>query len=74
MENRQTMLNRMLNVIKGQAMYLKDDTRIKDEDKLERADILLNIMRYIQNYNEYTQVITEHLRKKQRILEKGRGK
>lgn len=73
MENKQVLLNRMLNVIKGQAMYVKEDTLITDEEKLEQADILLNIMHYVQHYDEYTQVIAEHERKKQRILERGRG-
>lgn len=58
----------MLGIIKGQAMELKEDNSVSDIDKLEQADILLDIMRYVRNFNEYSQVIAEHNRKKQRIL------
>lgn len=58
----------MLSIIKGQAMELKEDNSVSDIDKLEQADILLDIMRYVRNFNEYSQVIAEHNRKKQRIL------
>lgn len=58
----------MLSIIKGQAMELKEDSSVSDIDKLEQADILLDIMRYVRNFNEYSQVIAEHNRKKQRIL------
>lgn len=73
MENRQIILNRMLGAIKGQAMRVKGDNQITDEDKLEQADILLDIMKYVQHYTEYSQVIAEHINKKQRLIEKGRG-
>lgn len=68
MENRKRALNNMLGAIKGQAMQLKADSTVTDKDKLEQADIMLNIMRYVQNFNEYSQVIAEHLRKKQRLM------
>lgn len=68
MENKQRALNSMLSIIKGQAMELKEDNSVSDIDKLEQADILLDIMRYVRNFNEYSQVIAEHNRKKQRIL------
>lgn len=67
-EARQQILKRMLNVIKGQAMFVREDDLITDEDRLEQADILLNIMYYVQNYNEYTQVIAEHKRKKAKLI------
>lgn len=68
MENRQQILGKMLGAIKGQAMQLKEDTSIKDKDKLEQANILLDIMGYVRNFNEYSQVIAEHNRKKQRLM------
>lgn len=74
MENKRIILNRMLNVIKGQAMFVREDQTITDEEKLEQADILLNIMKYVQHYDEYSQVLAEHLRKKQRILNNAKGR
>lgn len=68
MENRQVILNKMLGAIKGQAMLLKDDSTVADKDKLEQADILLNVIGYVRNFNEYSQVIAEHNRKKQRLM------
>lgn len=74
MENKRIILNRMLNVIKGQAMFVREDQTITDEEKLEQADILLNIMKYVQHYDEYSQVLAEHLRKKRRILNNAKGR
>ena len=70
MENKQIVLKRMLNVIKGQAMYVKDNTLMTVEDKLEQCDVLLNIMKYVQHYDEYTAMIQEHEKKKNKLLGK----
>lgn len=68
MENRQRILNKMLGAIKGQAMELKADSTVADKDKLEQANILLDVMGYVRNFNEYSQVLAEHNRKKQRLM------
>lgn len=68
MENRQRILNKMLGAIKGQAMELKADSTVTDKDKLEQANILLDVMGYVRNFNEYSQVLAEHNRKKQRLM------
>ena len=67
LESKQQMLKAMLGTIKDEAMQVKDST-ISDRDKLEKANVLLNIMYYVQNYNEYTQVIAEYKRKKSRLM------
>lgn len=67
LESKQQMLKVMLGTIKDEAMQVKDST-IPDKDKLEKANVLLNIMYYVQNYNEYTQVIAEYKRKKSRLM------
>lgn len=67
MENQKIVLTIMLNSIKGQARLIKDSTYIADEDKLEQVSTLLDIMKYIQNYNEYSQVIAEHDKQKARL-------
>lgn len=67
LEAKQQMLKAMLGTIKDEAMQVKDST-ISDRDKLEKANVLLNIMYYVQNYNEYTQVIAEYKRKKSRLM------
>ena len=67
LEAKQQMLKTMLSTIRNEAMQVKDST-IPDKDKLEKADVLLNIMYYVQNYNEYTQVIAEHKRRKSKLM------
>lgn len=67
LEAKQQMLKAMLGTIKDEAMQVKDST-IPDKDKLEKVNVLLNIMYYVQNYNEYTQVIAEYKRKKSRLM------
>ena len=68
MENKQRLLNRMLNVLKGQAMFVKEDGTITDEEKLEQVNILLDLTHYVQHYDEYSTIIKEHLKKKSKIL------
>ena len=66
---KEQMLWKMNNVLRGQAMFVKEDTITPDEDKLEYMKIIESFKQYLDHFDEYNQVIQEYERRKQ--LNKG---
>lgn len=66
---KEQMLWKMNNVLRGQAMFVKEDTITPAEDKLEYMKIIESFKQYLDHYDEYNQVIQEYERQKQ--LNKG---
>ena len=66
---KEQMLWKMNNVLRGQAMFVKEDTITPAEDKLEYMKIIQSFKQYLDHYDEYNQVIQEYERRKQ--LNKG---
>lgn len=66
---KEQMLWKMNNVLRGQAMFVKEDTITPAEDKLEYMKIIESFKQYLDHYDEYNQVIQEYERRKQ--LNKG---
>lgn len=66
---KEQMLWKMNNVLRGQAMFVKEDTIIPAEDKLEYMKIIESFKQYLDHFDEYNQVIQEYERRKQ--LNKG---
>lgn len=66
---KEQMLWKMNNVLRGQAMFVKEDTITPAEDKLEYMKIIESFKQYLDHFDEYNQVIQEYERRKQ--LNKG---
>lgn len=66
---KEQMLWKMNNVLRGQAMFVKEDTITPAEDKLEYMKIIQSFKQYLDHFDEYNQVIQEYERQKQ--LNKG---
>ena len=62
--SKQKILNRLTNVLKGQAMFIRDDTTTPDKEKLQELDVVLNILKFIDDYDENISVLTKHLQDK----------
>lgn len=62
--SKQKILNRLTNVLKGQAMFIRDDTTTSDKEKLQELDVVLNILKFIDDYDENISVLTKHLQDK----------
>ena len=62
--SKQKILNRLTNVLKGQAMFIRDDTTTSDKEKLQELNVVLNILKFIDNYDENISVLTKHLQDK----------
>lgn len=67
--SKEQMLWKMNNVLRGQAMFVKEDTITPAEDKLEYMKIIESFKQYLDHFDEYNQVIQEYER--QRQLNKG---
>ena len=66
---KEQMLWKMNNVLRGQAMFVNEDTITPAEDKLEYMKIIESFKQYLDHFDEYNQVIQEYERQKQ--LNKG---
>ena len=66
---KEQMLWKMNNVLRGQAIFVKEDTITSAEDKLEYMRIIESFKQYLDHFDEYNQVIQEYERRKQ--LNKG---
>lgn len=66
---KEQMLWKMNNVLRGQAMFVKEDTITPTEDRLEYMKIIESFKQYLDHFDEYSQVIQEYERQKQ--LNKG---
>ena len=56
--SKQKILNRLTNVLKGQAMFIRDDTTTSDKEKLQELDVVLNVIKFINDYDENISVLT----------------
>ena len=53
---KEQLMTRMFNVLKGQGMYVREDTSLTNREKLEQADIILNMMEFLKDYDENIEV------------------
>ncbi len=54
--NKRLVVDRLQNVLKGQAMYIKDNDRLSLQDKKEQLDVVFKMAEYL---NEYSQELQE---------------
>ena len=46
----QSIIKRLQNVLKGQALYVKEDSLISDEDKIKQLNVILHLNRALSEY------------------------
>ena len=61
---KEQLIIRMFNVLKGQGMYVREDTSLTDREKLEQADIILNMMKFLKDYDENIEVLDKYWKEK----------
>ena len=54
----------MTNVLKGQAMYIKEDDSISTQDKCIQMDVILDLMHFLNDYDENVQVLNRYIEQK----------
>ena len=67
MENKtpkQTILKRLSNVLKGQAMFIREDSMTPFMDRLQQLEVVETFKHFLDNYDEYKQVILQYEKSK----------
>ena len=64
MTPKEAIMSRMTNVLKGQAMYIKEDDNILTQDKCIQMDVILDLMRFLNDYDENVQVLNRYIEQK----------
>ena len=57
---KQQIMTRLNNVLKGQAMYVREDESISDRDRLTQADVILDLMKFLNDYDENIEVLNRY--------------
>lgn len=61
---KQQIMTRLKNVLKGQAMYVREDESISDRDRLTQADVILDLMKFLKDYDENVVVLNKYWQEK----------
>ena len=61
---KQQIMTRLNNVLKGQAMYVREDDSISDRDRLTQADVILDLMNFLNDYDKNIEVLNRYWHEK----------
>lgn len=61
---KEQMLWRMNNVLRGQAMFIKEDSMTPFMDRLQQLEVVETFKHFLDNYDEYKQVILQYEKSK----------
>lgn len=61
---KEQLIIRMFDMLKEQGMYVREDKTLTDKEKLEQADIILNVMKFLKDYDENIEVLDKYWREK----------
>lgn len=61
---KEQLIIRMFDMLKEQGMYVREDKTLTDKEKLEQADTILNIMKFLKDYDENIEVLDKYWREK----------
>lgn len=55
-------INKIQDLLLEEGKTLQDNKEIPTRDKIERVDVLLNLVKFLDNYDENIEVLNRHLR------------
>lgn len=61
---KEQIMTRMFNVLKGQTMFIREDTCITDTERLEQVDVVLDLMKFLKDYDENIIVLNKYWQEK----------
>ena len=61
---KEQIMTRMSNVLKGQAMFIREDNTITDVERLEQIDVILDLMKFLKDYDENIIILNKHWQEK----------
>ena len=57
---KERILWKMSNVLRGQAMFVREDTITPSSEKLQEMEVIETLKHFLDNYDEYKQVILDY--------------
>ena len=61
---KERIMTRMSNVLKGQAMFIREDDTITDVERLEQINVVLDLMKFLKDYDENIIILNKHWQEK----------
>ena len=61
---KEQIMTRMSNVLKGQAMFIREDNPITDVERLEQINVVLDLMKFLKDYDENIIILNKHWQEK----------
>ena len=61
---RERIMTRMSNILKGQAMFIREDDTITDVERLEQINVVLDLMKFLKDYDENIIVLNKYWQEK----------
>lgn len=64
--HKEISIERMKNVLKGQLMYITESTTLDPKEKLEEADVIFDLVKFLNDYDENCKVLNQYCQEKHR--------
>lgn len=61
---RNVVMTRITNLLKAQGNYIRNDDLLSAKDKCIQMDVVLDLLHFLQDYEENTKVLNDYIRKK----------
>lgn len=73
-ESKEAVLQRLCNMLQGQGMFIREDTTMTSEEKLEQMDVVIDVLHFLNDYDENVKVLNEYWVKKRYAEKFAQGK
>lgn len=62
--HKEISIEKMKNVLKRQLMHITESTTLNPEEKSEEANFILDLIKFLNDYNENCKVLNQHQQEK----------
>lgn len=60
------IMRRLMNVLKGQAMVIREDTTITTREKNQQLKVVFNLAEFLNDYDNNVEILEKYKKKKQK--------
>lgn len=62
--HKEISIEKMKNILKGQLMHITESTTLNPKEKSEEADFILDLIKFLNDYDENCKVLNQHQQEK----------
>lgn len=55
--NKEQIIETLMNILEARFRYIRDDKQSGRVEKIEKEDVILNVMKFLQNYDENIKIL-----------------